>query len=137
MTGHTVRICPPRDFDFSNLGGSPASLTVTLEERIGAAQYDELDLIVRVHSATIGTDATVTVQVVSDGYTDDDPATEFFSSPIGSVQLDDTAAAGDLEVTSITSKLGSMVAVQVIGAQASNPVSMLTRLSIDLALKQS
>jgi len=135
MAGRTIRVCPPRDFTFTDLGTEDTQ-TITIAERIDSSQYDELDLMVRVHTAATIASA-ITVQVVSDGFTTDDPATEFFSTPIGSVELQGSPAAGTLRVQNIASKLGAMVAVQVVGEQAVTPGTTTARLSIDLALKTS
>jgi len=135
MPGRTIRVCPPRDFDFSDLGSNDEQ-TITIAERLDASQFDELDLMVRVHTAATIASA-ITVQVVSDGFTTDDPATEFFSDPIGSVSLNGNQNAGTLSISNISSKLGAMVAVQVKGTQAGSPATNSARLSIDLAMKTS
>lgn len=139
MAGRTIRVCPPRDFDFGDLGANDTS-TVTVEERIDASQYDEVDLIVRVHQdATLASGAGhVKVQIVSDGYTTDDPSQDFFSEVLGSIKLQGAITAGELELATVSSPLGAMVAVQVEGKQPATAVTTQNaRLSIDLAFKTS
>ncbi len=134
MTGRTIRVCPPRDFDFSGLAASQEEI-VTVGERIDVSQYDELDLIVRLHEGTLPTPGVLTVRVVSDGFTPDDPSVDFFGAPVGDVTFDDEPTAPTLRVTSISSGLGAMIAVQVVGTQAASPVTISARVSIDVALK--
>ncbi|MCB9597275.1 MAG: hypothetical protein H6719_31410 [Sandaracinaceae bacterium] len=128
-----VRVCPPRDFDFSNV--STGTETIVVAERIDASQYDTIDVIVRVHTATtISTNGAIAVQVVSDGYTADDPSQDFFGSTIGNgTTLSGTLAAGGMTVESLSASIGSMVAVRVVGTAGSGAVT--ARLSIDLAMK--
>lgn len=134
MAGRVIRVCPPRDFDFSAVEANEDE-TVTVLERIDVSQYDALDLIVRLHSATLPTPGTLKVQVVSDGYTPDDPSQDFFSGALGGITFDDDPTAPTVRVNSISAGLGAMIAVQVIGAQESTPVTISARVSIDVALR--
>lgn len=140
MAGRTIRICPPRTFDFSNVaGGTAAAQTFTIAERIDCSQYDTADLIVRVVGAIVtGTSpAKIEVVLVSDGFTPDDPSQDFFSDPLATVTFDYAAngyPAGTLKIDSAVD-LGSMVAVQVIGTPATGADTLSGRLAIDLALK--
>ena len=133
MAGRVVRVCPPRDFDFSNL--STGTETVVVAERIDASQYDTIDVIVRVHTDSTISSGSIAVQVVSDGYTTDDPSVDFFSDTIGQgTTLSGSLSAGDMSVESLTSSdgIGAMVAVRVVGSAGSG---VTARLSIDLAMK--
>lgn len=135
MAGRTIRVCPPRDFDFDDLGNGDHQ-DITVGERIDCSQYDQVDVMVRVHTtATIPSGGTIEVVLYSDGFTTDDPSQDFFKE-IDSVTLDDTlTAAGTFVVDTFGSELGSMLAVQVRGTQPSPAATMNARLSIDLALK--
>ena len=83
MAGHIVRVCPPRTFDFTDLGDAGAE-SITVGERIDCSQYQHVDLIVRVHTdASIASNCSIGVYVVSDGFTTDDPSQDFFSAPLG------------------------------------------------------
>lgn len=137
MAGRIVRVCPPRDFDFDDLGNND-SQDITVGERIDCSQYDQVDVIVRVHTAaTIPTSATIKVVLYSDGFTADDPSQDFFDE-IDSVELNSTLkAAGTFVVETFSANLGSMLAVKVRGTMPSPATSLdlNARLSIDLALK--
>jgi len=138
MAGRVVRVCPPRDFDFSDVTDQ-SSDTVIVEERIDAAMYDIIDVCVRVHQdSTLSTNGAIAVELVSDGYTPDDPSVEFFGDVLDSqnvVTLSGAISAGDYALQSITSGIGSMVAVRVKGTGGTGSVQ--ARLSIDLAMKTS
>lgn len=142
MAGRTIRICPPRTFNFDNLaGGASAAQTITIAERIDCSQFDTADLIVRVvGDITTGTSpAQIDVVLVSDGFTPDDPSQDFFSDPIATVSFvysgnQPAYAAGTLKIDS-AADLGSMLAVQVIGTPATAADTLNGRLAIDLALK--
>ncbi|MCB9593988.1 MAG: hypothetical protein H6719_14740 [Sandaracinaceae bacterium] len=133
-----VRVSPPRDFVFDQLTAGQ-SQTLTVMERIDCTGYDKVDLLVRVHEdSTITTNGAVAVQLVSDGFTQDDPSQDFFSTVLGGqapiVFGEGSVDAGTFEVATVSSELGSRVAVQVVGTGGSGAVTL--RLSIDLVLKQ-
>lgn len=134
MAGRVVRVCPPRDFNFDDLGSGSA--TIVVSERIDASQYDTIDLMVRVHTATtISTNGAITVQLVSDGHTSDDPSVDFFSAVLGQgvVLAGAEAVALHIESLGAADGIGSMVAVKVVGTAGAGVVT--ARLSIDLAMK--
>jgi len=135
MAGEVIRVCPPRVFDFSNIEAGGAQ-HITVAERIDVSQYARADLMVRVHEAQLTGTVVITVQLVSDGYTTDDPAKTFFSQPLGAgIVFDATDAVppGTFELETLTGGLGSLMAVQVKVAQGAGDA--MVRLSIDLALK--
>ncbi len=134
MAGRVIKVCPPRDFDFTNL--STGNETVVIGERIDASQYDVMDVLVRVHTATtISTNGAIAVQVVSDGFTNDDPSVDFFSDTLGQgTILSGTVPVGlNVESLSASDGIGSMVAVRVVGTAGAGAVT--ARLSIDLVMK--
>jgi len=135
MAGEVIRVCPPRVFDFSNIEAGGAQ-HITVAERIDVSQYARVDLMVRVHDALMTDEASIGVEVVSDGFTTDDPARTFFSDPLGSgigFNAADAPTAGAFELETLTGGLGSLVAVRVFVKQGAGDA--MVRLSIDLALK--
>jgi len=142
MAGRTIRVCPPRDFNFGGLGDSDFQ-EIIIAERIDASQFDQLDLCVRVHEdSLIPENGTIQVFVLSDGFTTDDPSEDFYSDPLGQgiTFTGNSNGAGPLEGTfeleNVTTDLGAMVAVRVKGTQPGTAGTNFTaRLSIDLALK--
>lgn len=135
MAGMTIRVCPPRDFDFDDLGNLDTQ-DIVVGERIDCSQYDQVDVMVRVHTAgSIPASASIAVVLLSDGFTTDDPSQDFFDE-IGTVVLDSSLDdAGDFVVSTFSSGLGSMLAVKVRGTAPSPASTLNARLSIDLVLK--
>lgn len=138
-----IRVCPPRDFDFTELGDA-GTQTIRVAERIDCSQYQALDLVVRVHTdASIASGCSIGVYALSDGFTTDDPSQDFFTTlvPAGQTFIVFTnsslPAAGHLAVATYTSALGAMAGVAVVGAQPDPAGEALSaRLSIDLVLRE-
>lgn len=111
-------------------------------ERIDCSGYETCDLIVRVHTdATISDSAaSISIEVVPDGFTMDDPAQSFFADELDTPVTFTGASpptAGNVQVRTYTSGLGAMLAVRVKGEQ-SNPAgaALTARISIELALRE-
>ncbi len=137
MMGSVLQVSPPRDYEFNQITSGQAQ-TQTVMERIDVGGADKIDLVVRVHeTATISTSGNISVQLVADGFTADDPSQDFFSGVIGGqaqvIFGAGAVAAGTLQVATVSADVGSRVAVQVVGVGGSGDVAL--RLSIDLVLK--
>ncbi len=133
MSGTTIRIFPPRNFDFSGLAAGQ-SLTMALAERIGASQYTSADILVRVHSLTISGSAKIEVQLYAEAWTPDDPL-KTFAKTLATATIDGQTQVNDLVIASVSSGLGSMLLVGVKGTQSGSMVTVTGVLSADLALK--
>ncbi|MCZ7683076.1 MAG: hypothetical protein M5U28_31410 [Sandaracinaceae bacterium] len=94
MSGTTIRIFPPRNFDFSKLAAGQ-SLTMALAERIGASQYTSADILVRVHSLTISGSAKIEVQLYAEAWTPDDPL-KTFAKTLATATIDGQTQVNDL-----------------------------------------
>lgn len=139
MAGRTIRICPPRTFNFDDLANTDTDdeMVITIAERIDASQYTAADLVVRVVSDVTVTNGSSYIQVrlVSDGFTPDDPSQDFFSSTaLASADYTANASAGDLKVAAATD-LGSMLAVQIAANAEGSAATLNGRFAIDLVLK--
>jgi len=76
MAGVVLNVIPKRVFDFTNFAvGSTPSYTVV--QRIDVSQYTDGVLEVRFHVNNIPGGNTVSVNIFGDGYTDEDPASQF------------------------------------------------------------
>ena len=111
-------------------------------ERIDCSAYETVDLIVRVHTdASVTPDSKLSIELVSDGYTADDPSQSFFSGVLDSNPIvfagADVPSAGDIAIKTYTSGLGAMLAVRVKGEQSNSAGTDVTaRISIELALRE-
>jgi len=132
-----VRVTDPETHDFDEIGDA-GTQTITLARRLSSSEFTQLDLLVRVHEAvTLVTDGSIVVNVVADGFTHDDPSVDFFGEVLASVTLSGALTAGQFEIATATSKLGSMVAVQIVATQPQTAGTLSSRLSMDLVFKSS
>lgn len=136
MNDREIVVCPPRDFVWSKLAAGQIQY-LTLEERIDCAPYDQADLTVRVH-----TDATipcyVKVHLVSDGFTQDDPSQDFFSSAVLTVTMTGNQTAPKYLVDTVTDGLGAMLAVRIEAKQHGSVATAFTaRLSVGVVLRKT
>lgn len=136
MNGRTLRVIPRHQFDFSHLVGQ-ASDSRTLAGRIDASQFTQAELIVRTHARDIEqANAKLRVELVRDGYTDEDPAQPFIStSALTTIDIVPGTTPGTMQVSSVVTNLGSMLAVRVVGVADTSAGDLMADLSVDLVLK--
>jgi hypothetical protein len=136
--GRVIRVCPERTFTFTDLGNNDVQ-EIVIAERIDCSQYTYVDLIARVHSATIGAvNAKIEVKIACDAWTPEDPTKEFKKVlTAATVELNSTSVASIpvLLTGSASSQLGAMLKVIVAGTQPSSATTLTARISIDLVLK--
>ena len=142
MSGHRLNIIPRQTFDFTYLAAG-ASQTHVLAGKIPTARFTKAELLVRAHSVGIdsaGTDASITVDVVNDASTDEDPNRTFLGDTAiagGYVTFTEATSGGAFELWPLTGDFGSMVAVRVIGLQSTGTAySLVAEISADLILKE-
>jgi hypothetical protein len=146
MSGMIVRIIPLIKYDFGDLGAGGTSF-FPLAVHVDVSVFAEVDLMVRVRSGTSAT-GNVLVAITPDGYTFDDPATNYFpqtpptyASP-GTAYFDSTATFPQYVVSSVGQNLGSasapmarLMAVGLLATQGEGEDDLTVELSVDLALK--
>jgi hypothetical protein len=115
MPGTVLKVIPKTKYDF----GSQAlgtSQTLTVARHLDCANYRELTLVVRVHSCTTTDTGQISVIVVAEAPTTEDPAfdTVVAGSHVASLSFTSTPAAPKL-MLAISSSIpsGSKVVVQV------------------------
>jgi hypothetical protein len=132
-----MRIQELASFDFDSVDNS-GEMEVTLAEHVGVGQATMATLMVRAHSGTIPSGATLEVIAYPDGHTMEDPATEFQGgTSLGSVTLTNTTTATGVYATDelTAGSMGSMINVVLKATQASQAASFDARISVDLSLK--
>lgn len=77
MSGISLPLLPKRVFDFGSLA-TGSTQTLRLVDRIDISQYVEGVLEVRVHAGVL-TGGQVTFDLLGDGYTDEDPGSQFIT----------------------------------------------------------
>jgi hypothetical protein len=82
-SGIVLRVLPRTVFTFTGLGASPAAATVPVAQHIDVTPFTEAELQIRFHAGSTGLSAgqTVSVSVLPEGYTFDDPTAVFTGTP--------------------------------------------------------
>jgi len=135
-------IIPRQTFDFTYLAAG-ASETRVLAGKIPTTRFTKAELLVRVHTVGIdpaGANATITVDVVNDASTDEDPNATFLGDTAitdAEVIIWEGTANGAFGLAPLSGDFGSMVAVRVIGLQSTvTAYSLVAEISADLILKE-
>lgn len=109
--------------------------------------FQEVDLVVRVHAASIASTGSIIVRAEADGFTLEDPAQSFLAdrpatppsgatpAKFGGVTIDSGSPAGTYLVTALTGGLGRYIAVAVVASMPSGRGSLSATISVELALK--
>lgn len=135
MRGETIRVLSVTQFDASGLTAAGASQKIVVAQRIPSAWYKDGVLEARVHANT-SDKLAVAIDVFPDGFTDEDPATEFLAAnSIGTVSFADTDTAGTFSIKVLTSgSVTSMLAVQLTLTANGGAATGKITLSADLNL---
>jgi hypothetical protein len=138
-SGITMRIIPQTLYDFSNLQGSQ-SMNFPLGQHIEAGQFTEVDVLVRLHAATVMSEGqTLQVALFTDGYDFSDPASVFFSSgPIAEFSqagVPTLPAYNIFSASATDTPFGRYIAIQIGATQASSATTLIAAVSVDITLK--
>jgi hypothetical protein len=145
MAGTIHRVIPKQLFDFSGGANSSAQPQV-VARAIPVAQWQEAVLLVRLHSndgAAWTTGQSIKVDLLAEGYTDEDPDEDFvIATPLATVTFSG-ASAGTSPTLSIAraefgggpGQFGAYLRVVVTGTQSTSAQALRGWLSVDLSLK--
>lgn len=135
MAGQTVRILPRTDYDFSGLAtGSTA--TVVIARKLDTSRWREAIIMMRLHAATWPASSQVTLTYGPDGYTDEDPAAIWNTTPntlLVFVQGSD--APPNVKVGSLSVPFGPLVKLNLLFVTAAAAGTFKPSISVDLNLK--
>ena len=135
-----VRVIPVEEFDFVNVDNN-TSLSVLVASRIEVGDVRDGDLIARLHDVswpTSGSGASLAVEVLQDGHTEQDPATPLLGETLATATFQQSYhTTASVIVKSLSGALGQYVAVQLTAHQANSdsPGVFKITLSVDLMLK--
>jgi hypothetical protein len=146
MSGMILRVIPFIKYDFGNLSAGQAA-TFPLAMHIDVSVFTEVDLIVRARSGSIAS-GNFLVALIPDGYTFDDPATNYFPATppaygdAGTAYFDMSATFPSYQVSSVGQNLGSssaptgrLIAVGLVATQGESGGALMLEFSADLVLK--
>ncbi|MGE0791542.1 MAG: hypothetical protein AB7S26_38055 [Sandaracinaceae bacterium] len=133
-----LELIPRTNFDFTFLGSG--SQTRVLVGKIPTAQWTSGTLIVRVHSVQMATDNSITVKLVLDASTPEDPMNPFVSSDAitgADIDIDDQINTPTFIPSAITGDLGYMAALILSGNYGGSSGACQAELSVVLVMKAS
>src|SRR5207245_1638191 len=128
----STRIIPRTSFVFDKLQGTQ-SQTITVAQHIDVGPFQEVDLVIRVHTAIINAGCNITIAVLLDGWTAEDPAASFtqandfsgtalLSYGIGAAPTTPLVQVYPVGST-VQKPFGRLLTITVTGLQPSTPTS--------------
>lgn len=133
MAGTLWKAVPKRVFDFTN-SVTPSSFLFTVVERIDISQYIDCMLAVRIHTATISGGATLSFDLIGDGYTTDDPSL-LFRMPSPAIASQTISASGSGVLLSYGGTLHGHYAALVANVAKPSAGSLAITASIDMVFR--
>lgn len=126
-----------RTFTFTNTALS-STIEVPVVRALDVTDAKTLELLVRVHSVTIGSGASITVKAYAVSLTNEEPDTDFVNSTaVATVTLNNSTSAQSLSLATLSTPFGHMVRITVSGTQAGSSQTITATLSIDLLARDT
>lgn len=142
MGGIVHNITTRRTFTFTNVATSVA-VEVPLLRAMDISDAKSIELMVRVHSVSIGAGASLAVKAYAISLTSEEPDTDFLSpsatSPtaLATVTLNSSTTAPSLQLAALSTPYGHMMRVTVTGTQAGSTQTISAALSIDVLVRDN
>lgn len=144
MSGIVHNIISKRSFIFSGVAGL-GSLETPLIRAIDISDAKAIDLVVRLHSGTIGSGASIVVKAYAISLTSDEPDTDFMvggavspTALTGSVTFNGTGVVTpQLGLATLTPPFGHMIRITITATQPSTPQTITPSLSIDIVVRDN
>jgi hypothetical protein len=137
-TGMTMRVFTRTPVNFDSLRND-TNQVLWICQHIDVSPFEEVDLVVRAHTATIGSGASIAVEAFPDGWTPEDPALTFVdgSRSYAIVTLSSSSSIPLYKTQALLSGFGRLVSIAVTGTMPAGmtPVDCHAVLSIDLVMK--
>jgi hypothetical protein len=115
-----MEVSPIREFNFDGLSSGNTAV-IDLMDRIDVSQWTEGQLMVNVHSRTIGASGKIEIRVFADGYTADNPSIDFMgSSALATVTVDGSTGATAYLTQAFSAGFGPLVKVRITGTGPSS-----------------
>ena len=135
MGSKPKNIITKRFYDFANIKGVSTLETVALRS-VDVSYGEKAELLVRVHSSSIGATSAVKVVAAPVNITPEEPDVDYLGDPVATVTINSGVSAPALSLASFTAPFGTSVQVRVIGTCASaGPESIEATISVDLVCK--
>jgi len=110
-----------------------STIEIPLVRALDTVSAKALELVVRVHSVTIGSGASIAIKAYAISLTSEEPDTDFINSTaVATVTLNNSTTAPSLSLGSLSTPFGHMVRITISGTQAGSSQTITATLSIDL-----
>lgn len=142
MGGIVHSITIRRTFTFTNVATSVA-VEIPLLRAMDISNASSIELMVRVHSVSIGAGASLAVKAYAVSLTSEEPDVDFLSpsatSPtaLATVTLNSSTTAPSLQLAALSTPYGHMMRVTVTGTQAGSTQTISAALSIDVLIRDN
>lgn len=139
MAGNVRNVITRRVFNLSNVGGS-STQDIPLVRGIDVSSAKAIDMVVRVHAATVGASGTIVIHARAISLTNEEPDVDFTNTvDLATATIDPTvaSAAPTLVLETLTPPFGHMITLFLRGTQPASPVTLSATLSIDLVTRDN
>lgn len=137
MSGTVHNIMTKRTLTFTNVAGS-GNIEIPVVRALDVTDAKSIDVLVRVHSATMGTNTSVEVIVYPISLTGEEPDADFVASAVATVSIAAASvSAPKLYLGTASTPFGNMIRVTVKGIQPATPAAISITLSIDLVVRDN
>lgn len=127
-------------YDFGSLA-TAANRTIALCQHIDVSVFQEISFLVRAHAGAIASSNTITVNVLADGWTLEEPGLTLTNTQdasatvLDNVQYTSSFTAPVYSLIAVAKPAGRLLALNVIGHQNSSGTNCNITLSIDVTMK--
>lgn len=139
MVGTVRNVITRRVFTFTNVGDND-TMDIPLVRGIDVSSAKAIDVVVRIHAATVASGGTITIHSRAISLTNEQPDVDFTNSTeLGTLTINNTVAtaAPTLLLGTLTAPFGHMIHMFVRGTQPASAVTLTATLSIDLVLRDN
>jgi hypothetical protein len=139
-SGMTMRALSKTPYDCSNLAASTTQ-TIILCQHIDVSVFQEVTFLIRAHAGSIGASATLTVNILADGWTLEDPGLSLTNTAdaggtaLGSYVLNNSTTYPAYGLLTVAKPSGRLLSLNLVASQFSSVRTIQATLSIDVTMK--
>jgi hypothetical protein len=141
MSSRTHQIITRRTFQYASIAASTGTVSTTMVKYFDVSNYTSVDLVARLHSATIPTSSTFKIEVFQVSRDADNPSADFIGDSVGNISWDnnDDNAAPKTEVTRLTTPYGSALLFKVTAGNTHGSLaqSVVAEVSVDVVCRET
>jgi hypothetical protein len=139
MSGTVVNVVPRTPYVFDTLVAS-STFTIPIARFVDISQYREATVMLRVHARTVAqaaTGAKITVSLIGEAPTSEDPANDFATAQLASYDIvaSPTTIAPSLQLITVPGNSGGMITIRLGATQGTQAGNLSATISVDVSLK--